>query len=679
MRSQTNEAVGLKRALLAVVSVLAANPAVLYVLTGRFFLSLAVTAAAVALPQALYKPGGRRLPLVYAVNFLLLASTFAHAEFVFDARFSEYAPENLYSVENGYYFNLPGLKERFVDKEYTAHYFTNAQGLRIAEGQNADERVEAADWLFIGDSFTQGAQVEFDDLYTTRLYRAFPDRVVVNAGISGFGIPQAYRYYLDQGHRLGASVVFLQLSPFNDLMNVRETEAGLSDHLVQWSDFVRFLLQDIKYQNPPELPLGRWAEPFHPDEESNEQFNVFYTRDAESKRGDLAEFVRYLGLFKDAVERDGAELVVLFLPTKEQAVPRFLEEVVQEFEIDPAMLDMGRPNRIVASACDSLGIGLIDLIVPFRSSLEPPFYEYDEHLSASGHAVMARAVAEALSGGGVISGAVRPGRVEVLSRDLASDRYPVEYEAGGVVSFQSIFDGSYEVVLADSSFFDIQRVTVDDVDQGHPMFSPGLDRVVLTEGDPESQETEVVEWSPGTGRRRALTAGPEFGAIPVYDASASRVAYAEWRRDGRGGHTPSQIVVLDLATGRKTAVSPEGEEAWRPAFAPDGRVAYIKRVRGQFDIFVRAPAGGPETRLTATPYDEWDPSFSPDGQTLAYAAKRDGNWDLFALVGSRTIRLTRTLGDEWDPSFAPDGRSLLFAGHFGMMKGVYRLRSVPGR
>ena len=676
------ETTTLKRLLLALVTVLVVNPVVLLILTGRPLVSVAITAAALVGVQALYRPSGSRLPVAYALNALALVSVFAHGEAVFDARYSEYAPENLYSVEDGYYFNLPYLAERFVDKEYTAHYITNLQGFRVGEGQNRDERVERADWLFVGDSFTQGAQVEFDDLYTTQLYRLFPDKVVVNAGVSGFGIPQEYRYYLDRGRRLQPSTVFLQLSAFNDLMNVAESEAGFTDHLVERSDFVRYLLQDVKYENPPELPLGRWAEPFRPAEAENVSYNVFYTDDDARKRADLQAFVRYLGLFQKAVERDGSRLVVLFIPTKEQVDPRFFEETVEGFGINTDRLDMERPNRLVAEACDALGISLIDLLVPFKASTAPPFFDYDEHMSPHGHRLMAASIAEAVRSGRVAGLETTSAAPEMLSRDLASDRYPVEYASGGLVSYQTVLDGNTEIVLADSAFEDLQRLTVDDVDQAHPMLSPDLSRVVFTEGDAETMETRVVEMGVAGMGRRVISGGDgAFGAIPVYSPDGRSLAYAAWERDGAGGYTLPRIVVLDLETGTRTGASPEGEEAWRPAVSVSGAVAYIKRVDGQFDVFLRPPGTGRETRLTETPYDEWDPSFSPDGGTLAYAAQADGNWDLFAVAaqeGAEPTRLTRSIGDEWDPSFSPDGRSLLYAGHFGTMKGIYRLPLAAG-
>ena len=53
----------------------------------------------------------------------------------------------------------------------------------------------------LGDSFTQGAQVDFGDLFTSRLSERFPDKIILNAGISGLGIGHEYNYFVGSGYQ----------------------------------------------------------------------------------------------------------------------------------------------------------------------------------------------------------------------------------------------------------------------------------------------------------------------------------------------------------------------------------------------------------------------------------------------------------------------------------------------
>ena len=91
---------------------------------------------------------------VYLFNFMCLLSILVHAEVVLHHAYPEYVITNLYTIEDGYYFNRPLLEEKFRDKEYSTTYKTNSQGFRIADGQDSGRRIERTDWLVLGDSFT---------------------------------------------------------------------------------------------------------------------------------------------------------------------------------------------------------------------------------------------------------------------------------------------------------------------------------------------------------------------------------------------------------------------------------------------------------------------------------------------------------------------------------------------
>src|SRR6266481_6161248 len=57
------------------------------------------------------------------------------------------------------------------------------------------------------------------------------------------------------------------------------------------------------------------------------------------------------------------------------------------------------------------------------------------------------------------------------------------------------------------------------------------------------------------------------------------------------------------------------------------------------------------------------PVFSPDGKWIAFASKRNGNWDIFAIPaeGGAARQLTYHSGSEIPFGWSPDGRNLLFS------------------
>ena len=83
-----------------------------------------------------------------------------------------------------------------------------------------------------------------------------------------------------------------------------------------------------------------------------------------------------------------------------------------------------------------------------------------------------------------------------------------------------------------------------------------------------------------------------------------------------------------------------------------------------------------KSTILKTDYDIWDIALSPSGKSIAYAGKKDGNWDLFLLsLSDRTVKqLTQTIGNEWDPSFGFSDNDLWFAGVFGINNGIYHIK-----
>jgi Tol biopolymer transport system component len=333
---------------------------------------------------------------------------------------------------------------------------------------------------------------------------------------------------------------------------------------------------------------------------------------------------------------------------------------------------MRRPNDFLGDLTGRLHIDFLDLLPAFQAAPESPFFDYDEHMSPVGHALMAAALGDRLED---ISG--QPD-VRLLSADFMADRYPTLSQDGSLMGYQSFRDGNMELFVASADLRERQQLTFNDVDESHPMLSKDNSQILFTQGSPESQRTEVVLMNVDGSHRKILT--PEanvFGAIPAFSKSNLHIAYAEWTfSEASRTFSLPRIVVLDVLSGKKRNVTPSDREAWRPVFAPDGAsIYYISKTRDQFDLYAYDLTTGIERQLTQTSFDEWDPQVSSDGSHLVYSGRADGNWDLFLLelATSSTRRLTKTKGDEWDPFIAPDRPLILFAGRFGLLEAIFEM------
>ncbi len=138
--------------------------------------------------------------------------------------------------------------------------------------------------------------------------------------------------------------------------------------------------------------------------------------------------------------------------------------------------------------------------------------------------------------------------------------------------------------------------------------------------------------------------------------------------------------------------SDPGYEA-EPTFSPDGEtIAYVSDRTGNFEIYLRQVAGGPDVNLTNDGAEDIQPAFSPDGKQIAFVSSRSGVSDVIFFFGPETPFLG---GDVWVmpalggspkriaargnfPSWSPDGTVILYASGPWFDQKIYRVPAGGG-
>jgi hypothetical protein len=129
-----------------------------------------------------------------------------------------------YRVRNPvYHYGLsPNIASTSVHGEYKARYFTNSLSFRDEKPRNVDLDRSTKRIVVIGDSFTEGANLNFEDTYVGKISEVF--RVggyeVLNAAVGSYA-PSIYYTKIKQlievrGLKISEVVVFLDLSDIWD-------------------------------------------------------------------------------------------------------------------------------------------------------------------------------------------------------------------------------------------------------------------------------------------------------------------------------------------------------------------------------------------------------------------------------------------------------------------------------
>jgi TolB protein len=148
----------------------------------------------------------------------------------------------------------------------------------------------------------------------------------------------------------------------------------------------------------------------------------------------------------------------------------------------------------------------------------------------------------------------------------------------------------------------------------------------------------------------------------------------------------SKIYLLPIQGGTPQLVTEKAPSFWH-GWSPDGQtLIYTARRNDDFDIYAIDVNGGEEIRLTDDPGLDDGSEFSADGQHIYYNSMQSGKMEIWRMDadGSNKIQLTNDAFSNWFPHPSPDGRFLVYlsyledqgASHPPMKKVALRLTDL---
>jgi hypothetical protein len=316
------------------------------------------------------------------------------------------------SVSHPYigYLHKPNQTGVIWGSDFSAIYHTDGYGFR-----NAWPWSEEADIVALGDSLTFGYGVEDGLAWPALLQQALPQVHVLNLGLSGAGPPHYVRVYETFGRPHHPKLILVGLFAANDFQdarlfnlweitkvggnyltwrNLQGTQKDHSDLQRSLASLKAFLgensyLYSLVHHAREVSLMWRLGEPnvFKLTDGSQLQllpsFLASRAVDAQPERHEFQLVLQNCKHLQALSQEDGAQLLVVFLPSKEEVYLPLLGKTVP---------DLSGPLRL---ALERLGIPALDLTPAFRrhaAAGQRLFFEVDSHPNQQGYELIAQEI-----------------------------------------------------------------------------------------------------------------------------------------------------------------------------------------------------------------------------------------------------------------------------------------------
>jgi lysophospholipase L1-like esterase len=296
---------------------------------------------------------------------------------------------------------VPLGQSRFVTGNNSVWLRHNESGFRDIEHPEPDGKPAM---VFLGDSFTWGYEVEFEEMFVNRLRGMFPGYEVFNLAHRGYGTDQELLTFQNWQDQRPLALVILMFS---------ENDVEDNNRIVDDKPKPKFELVDgdLVLTGVPVPRVTGWTRSRggqrSPTTWKNRLRDLLYRSHAVAdivfRSNELVQRVRQLGRQGDeagygtsSVERNKQDLGLtarileeLAAKTDERGAKFVVAFVPSKLDVDG--LHSQEPYQVeIARLCEQLGIEYVDLLPDFRNSWYRTYYRRGMHWNARGHEVAAR-------------------------------------------------------------------------------------------------------------------------------------------------------------------------------------------------------------------------------------------------------------------------------------------------
>ena len=290
---------------------------------------------------------------------------------------------------------VPNGASEFTTLNNSVWLTHNSDGFRDIEHDDANKEKPAI--VFLGDSFTWGYEVEFDEMFVNLIRDKLPNYEIYNLSHRGYGTDQQLLTFTQWYEDQPVDVVVVMFSE-NDV-----EEINASERYDKPKPKYEIVDGELVLTGVPVPKIEDWTSSSSAGTEQNTRgttlkdfflhshfihdisFRIELLQSASNsknvqkkyKKKELVLTSRVLEKLKQEVEMRGAKLVVFFIPSKGE-VEKLIDSQPYQAQIIPL--------------CEELGIEYFDLASDFQSVWPRAYYRYGIHWNARGHQIAADAI-----------------------------------------------------------------------------------------------------------------------------------------------------------------------------------------------------------------------------------------------------------------------------------------------
>ncbi len=296
---------------------------------------------------------------------------------------------------------LPDLTAQHLQNGFSTFVHQNQYGLRGSDSDTKKRTNSNRRILVLGDSYVWGYGVNQSEIFSNpEIHKSSLE--FLNFGVSGYGTDQEYLFYLRDGLEFDVDEVVLAFTLYNDVIsNLEEKKYGylkpyfsiVEGELILHQDHIhdrlgRNAVNQIRFHSRLVNTLERSYRTYRDSQKySSDKNDVSVARKRVFKEQELSErdregieiTIKMIVALQERVEQQGASFSVIFIPYK----PHVLNQVE-------------RNHPLVEHLSSGLVKHNIDYFEPYFLFLKQEeegrklFNMFDNHFSASGHALFAR-------------------------------------------------------------------------------------------------------------------------------------------------------------------------------------------------------------------------------------------------------------------------------------------------